>query len=65
MTKSEMELFLKNLGVPEENISTMASQLEKRAHQLAERKGQTYEEAMIHLINLLKQGWAAKQKNIQ
>jgi hypothetical protein len=45
-------------------LSTMAEQLEKRAAQLAEKRQQPYEETLAHLINLLKQGWAAKQKGI-
>jgi len=40
----------------------MAGQLDKRARQLSESKGKTYEEAMGHLLNLMKQGWAAKEK---
>ena len=40
----------------------MASQLDKRARQLAEQKDRTYEEALAHLLGLMKQGWAAKEK---
>jgi hypothetical protein len=38
----------------------MANQLDKRARQLAEQKAKSYEEAMTHLLNLMKQGWAAR-----
>ena len=62
MTRTELEEFLKSLNVPSENLSIMASQLEKRAHQLSERRNQSYEEALAHLIALLKQGWAAKKE---
>ena len=42
----------------------MASQLDKRAKQLAKQKNKSYEEAMAHLLNLMKQGWAAQAKGI-
>ena len=38
----------------------MATQLDKRARQLAAQKNKTYEEAMSHLLGLMKQGWAAQ-----
>jgi cell division protein ZapA (FtsZ GTPase activity inhibitor) len=37
----------------------MAAQLDKRARQLAEQKGRSHEEALAHLLALMKQGWAA------
>ena len=37
----------------------MVAQLDKRARQLAAQKGRNYEEALQHLLNLMKQGWAA------
>jgi hypothetical protein len=40
----------------------MAAQLDKRARQLAAGKGRTYEEAVVHLLTLMRQGWAAKEK---
>ncbi|MEO7300737.1 MAG: hypothetical protein ABI042_19400 [Verrucomicrobiota bacterium] len=40
----------------------MASQLDKRARQLAAQKNKSYEEAMAHLLDLMKQGWAAQKK---
>ena len=48
------------LGCPPEKSSEMAAQLDKRARQLAEQKGRSYEEAMTHLLQLMKQGWAAQ-----
>ena len=42
----------------------MAAQLDKRARQLVEREGRSYEDAMRHLLGLMKQGWAAKEKGI-
>jgi hypothetical protein len=38
----------------------MASQLDKRARQLADQKDRKYEEALAHLIGLMQQGWAAQ-----
>ena len=59
---SELEALLAGLGCPPEKAAEMASQLDKRARQLAEAKGRTYEEALGHLLDLMKQGWAAKEK---
>lgn len=50
------------LGCPTEKSADMAVQLDKRARQLAADKGRTYEEAMTHLLTLMRQGWAAKEK---
>ena len=52
------------LGCPKEKSAEMAAQLDKRAQQLARQKGKTYEEAMAHLLALMKQGWAAKEKGL-
>ena len=60
MNLSELASVLVETGCPREKSSEMAAQLDKRAKQLAERKGRTYEEAVAHLLNLMKQGWAAK-----
>ena len=42
----------------------MASQLDKRARQLAAQKNKSYEEALAHLLSLMKQGWAAKERGL-
>jgi hypothetical protein len=42
----------------------MASQLDKRARQLTESQGKSYEEAMTHLLTLMRQGWAAKERGL-
>lgn len=42
----------------------MAGQLDKRARQLMEQQGRSYDEALTHLINLMKQGWAAKERGL-
>ena len=52
------------MGCPREKSAEMAAQLDKRARQLAEKKEKTYEEALRHLLNLMKQGWAAKEKGL-
>ena len=64
MDSSEIASLLVALGCPAEKSLEMAGQLHKRAQQLAEQKGKTYEEAMAHLLGLMKQGWAAKQKGL-
>lgn len=50
------------LGCPAEKSLEMAQQLDKRAHQLASEKNQTYDQAMTHLLGLMRQGWAAKAR---
>ncbi|HTD66517.1 MAG TPA: hypothetical protein VK846_08320 [Candidatus Limnocylindria bacterium] len=52
------------LGCPEEKSQEMAAQLDKRARQLATQKSRTYEDALAHLISLLRQGWAAKEREV-
>ena len=52
------------LGCPAEKSAAMAAQLDKRAQQLAAETGRSYEEAMTHLLTLLRQGWAAKEKGL-
>ena len=62
MNLTELASLLVALGCPAEKSLEMAGQLDKRARQLAGQKGKTYEKAMAHLLNLMKQGWAAKEK---
>jgi len=52
------------MGCPPEKSSEMAAQLDKRARQLADEKDRSYEEAMTHLLQLMRQGWAAKDKGL-
>ena len=47
-------------GCPREKALEMAGQLDKRARQLSEQKSRTYEDALVHLLKLMRQGWAAK-----
>lgn len=60
MDLGELAAVLASLGCPEEKAGALAAQLDKRARQLAERKGRTYEEALEHLLALMRQGWAAQ-----
>jgi hypothetical protein len=59
---SNLAKVLTMLGCPAAKAEEMALQLDKRARQLAEEKNQSYEEAMQHLLGLMRQGWAAEQK---
>ena len=59
METAQLAQVLVALGCPADKSAEMATQLDKRAHQLAAEKGRTYEEAMKHLLTLMKQGWAA------
>lgn len=59
MQISELAQVLVALGCPAEKSADMAAQLDKRARQLAAEKGRSYEEALKHLLTLMKQGWAA------
>ncbi len=64
METSELAKILVALGCPAEKSAEMAAQLDKRARQLAAQKGRRYEEALQHLLNLMKQGWAAQGKGL-
>jgi hypothetical protein len=55
---------LVGLGCPEEKSLEMARQLDKRAQQLASEKDQSYEQALTHLLGLMRQGWAAKARGL-
>ena len=56
--------LLISLGCPKAKAAEMAAQLDKRARQLAEEKGRSYDQAMEHLLQLMRQGWAAKEKGL-
>jgi len=63
-TISQLADALAALGCPAEKSAEMAAQLDKRARQLAEQKGRTYDEALTHLLQLMRQGWAGKEKGL-
>ena len=62
MNQVELAASLVTLGCPPEKSVAMAAQLDKRARQLAAEKGRSYEAALAHLLGLMQQGWAAKEK---
>ena len=62
MEISELAKILVALGCPAGKSAEMAAQLDKRARQLTTKKGRSYEEALQHLLTLMKQGWAAQGK---
>jgi hypothetical protein len=55
---------LVGLGCPQEKSLEMAQQLDKRARQLSSERNQSYEQSLTHLLNLMRQGWAAQAKGI-
>jgi hypothetical protein len=63
MDISELAKVLATLGCPAEKSGDMAVQLDKRAKQLAVEKNRSYDEALKHLLTLMKQGWAASKNS--
>ena len=64
MDLHDLSAALSALGCPASQSAEMAAQLDKRARQLAERKDRTYDEALAHLLGLMKQGWAARERGL-
>jgi FtsZ-binding cell division protein ZapB len=62
MEISELAEILVALGCPSEKSAEMAAQLDKRAKQLAAEKNRSYDDALKHLVGLMRQGWSAKEK---
>jgi len=62
MNLAQLAEVLVAMGCPPEKSAEMAAQLDKRAQQLTAANGSSYEQSMGHLLGLMKQGWAAKQK---
>lgn len=60
----DLAAVLVSMGCPENKSEEMAAQLEKRARQLSEQTGRSYEDAMAHLLKLMQQGWAAKERGL-
>ena len=52
--QAALEQALQQLGVPADKTPEMAVQLDKRAQQLSEQGERTYEQAQLHLLNLMK-----------
>jgi hypothetical protein len=63
MEISELAKLLTTLGCPAEKSAGMAAQLDRRARQLAEQKGRSYDDALRHLLNLMRQGWSAQDRS--
>ena len=61
---TELESILVKLGCPADKSGEMAAQLDKRARQLAAQRDRSYEEALAHLLVLMRQGWAAKEREL-
>jgi len=64
MDLDQLAQLLTAMGCPAEKSREMAAQLDKRARQLMAEKGRTYEEAMTHLLQLMREGWAAKNRGL-
>jgi adenine/guanine phosphoribosyltransferase-like PRPP-binding protein len=64
LTIEAIAAMLEQLGCPPAHCASMAAQLDKRARQLAQREGRTYDAAMAHLLGLMKQGWAARERGL-
>jgi hypothetical protein len=62
MTTEQLATALERMGCPASKSSEMAAQLDKRARQLSAREGRTYDEALAHLLSLMQQGWAARER---
>jgi hypothetical protein len=59
MKPEELAAALVGMGCPREKSAEMAAQLDKRARQLSQQTGRSYEDAMAHLLELMSKGWAA------
>ena len=59
MELAQLAQILVALGCPADKSAEMAAQLDKRARQLAAEKNRSYDEALKHLLTLMRQGWAA------
>ena len=62
MELDQLAAALVSIGCPQEKSAEMAAQLDKRAKQLAAEQSRTYDDAMLHLLQLMRQGWAARDR---
>ena len=60
---ADLAKLLSTMGCPEAKAGEMAAQLAKRSGQLAVERNIPRDEATAHLLNLMRQGWAAKEQN--
>ena len=63
MNLEDLAKVLAALGCPADKTAQMAAQLDKRARQLAQAKGRTYEEALTHLLQLMQQSKQSQGKS--
>lgn len=61
---TQLSKALQGIGCPEDKCPEMAAQLLKRATQLSAQTGRTEEEALMHLLTLMRQGWSAKERGL-
>ena len=59
---ADLAKLLTTMGCPEAKAGEMAAQLAKRSGQLAKERNISCDETMTHLLNLMRQGWAAKKQ---
>jgi hypothetical protein len=64
MDLDQLAAALVAMGCPREKSAEMAAQLDKRATQLAQTRQRSYEDALAHLLGLMRQGWAAKDQGL-
>jgi hypothetical protein len=64
MDLAQLAEVLVAMGCPAEESAEMAAQLDKRARQISESKGTGHEQALGHLLGLMKQGWAAQARGL-
>ena len=64
MQTTELALLIERMGCPPARAQEMAQQLDKRARQLVAQERRSYEEALTHLLKLMQQGWAAKERGL-
>ncbi|MGA1237430.1 MAG: hypothetical protein ACO34E_11240 [Limisphaerales bacterium] len=62
MDPDQLAQLLQAMGCPPDQCNGMAAQLLRRAKQLAAQRQQTEEETLTHLLKLMSQGWAAKER---
>jgi len=54
---------LQQLGVPADRAPAMADQLDKRAHHLVEQDGRSHQDALLHLLQLMKAAHDERQQS--
>ena len=64
MSIEELTGMLGAMGCPEGKCGEMAAQLDRRARQLSEGKERSYDEALRHLLTLMRQGWSARERGL-